>query len=236
MTKPITPAGEPERRSELLDYEALTGLPNRALLADRLAVAVAQGQRYEDLVALVVIDLNKPTEVRAALGLEAGEALTSMVAEHLRQFTRKSDTLAYIGSDLFALVMPRVRSLAQILGLTTHLMKLFDGPWELAGQSLNLVPGIGVSYYPKDGAEPAELVAQAVGAASHAPGRVTVGRTSSIRPGTLRPAIVWRWKATCVAPSRGRSSSCTTSRRSVPKTVASRASRHSCAGSMPSAA
>ena len=168
MTRPITPVGESERRVELLDYEALTGLPNRALLADRLAVAVAQAQRYEDLVALVVIDLNKPTEVRAALGLEAGEQLTSMVADHLRQFTRKSDTLAYIGSDLFAIVMPRVRSLPQILGLTTHLLKLFDGPWELAGQSLNLVPGIGVSYYPENGAEPAELVAAAVTAASHA--------------------------------------------------------------------
>jgi diguanylate cyclase (GGDEF)-like protein len=168
MSRPILPADEPERRAELLDYEALTGLPNRALLADRLAVAVAQGQRYKDLVALVVIDLNKPTEVRAALGLEAGDQLTSMVADHLRQFTRKSDTLAYIGSDLFAIVMPRVRSLAQILGLTSHLMKLFDGPWELAGQSLTLVPGVGVAYYPENGAEPAELIASAVTAASHA--------------------------------------------------------------------
>ena len=182
MTSPITPAGEPERRSELLDYEALTGLPNRALLADRLAVAVAQGQRYKELVALVIIDLNKPTEVRAALGLEAGEALTSMVADHLREFTRKSDTLAYIGSDLFALVMPRVRSLAQILGLTTHLMKLFDGPWELAGQSLTLVPGVGVAYYPENGAEPAELVAQALSAASQA------AREGERRPHLVDPA------------------------------------------------
>ena len=105
-----------------------------------------------------------------------------MVAEHLRQFTRKSDTLAYIGSDLFALVMPRVRSLAQILGLTTHLMKLFDGPWELAGQSLTLVPGVGVAYYPENGAEPAELLAQAVGAASQA------AREGERRPHLVDPA------------------------------------------------
>jgi diguanylate cyclase (GGDEF)-like protein len=182
MAKPITPPSEPERPVELLDYEALTGLPNRALLADRLTVAIAQGQRYKDLVALVVIDLNKPTEVRAALGLEAGEQLTSMVADHLRQFTRKSDTLAYIGSDLFAIVMPRVRSLAQILGLTRHLMKLFDGPWELAGQSLTLVPGVGVAYYPENGAEPAGLVAQAVTAASHA------AREGECRPHLVDPA------------------------------------------------
>ena len=182
MSGPTTPAGEPERRTEVLDDEALTGLPNRALLGDRLAVAVAQGQRYNDLVALVVIDLNKPTEVRAALGLEAGEQLTQMVADHLREFTRKSDTLAYIGSDLFALVMPRVRSLAQILGLTTHLMKLFDGPWELAGQSLTLVPGVGIAYFPENGAAPAELIAQAVTAASQA------AREGERRPQLVDPA------------------------------------------------
>jgi hypothetical protein len=58
-------------------------------------------------------------------------------------FARKSDTLTYIGSDLFAVVMPRVRNLPQILRLTTRLMKLFDGAWELAGQSLHLTPGVG---------------------------------------------------------------------------------------------
>lgn len=183
MIGPATPAGEPaEQGAEPLDYEVLTGLPNRALLGDRLAVALTQAQRYGDLVALVVIDLNKPTEVRAALGLEAGEELTQMVADHLREFTRKSDTLAYIGSDLFALVMPRVRSLVQILGLTTHLMKLFDGNWELGGQSLALVPGVGVAYYPENGTEPAELVAQAVTAASHA------AREGERRPHLVDPA------------------------------------------------
>ena len=168
--------------AEPLDYGALTGLPNRALLADRLTVAIAQGQRYGDLVALVVIDLNKSAEARAALGLEAGDELTRMVADHLRQFTRKSDMLAYIGSDLFALVMPRVRNLAQILGLTTHLMKLFDGPWELAGHALYLVPGVGVAYYPENGAEPAELLAQAATAASQA------AREGARRPHLVDPA------------------------------------------------
>ncbi len=152
----------------MLAYDAETALPNRALLADRLAVAIAQGQRYEDLVALVVLDLNVPAEVRAALGPEAGDELTGMVAAHLRQFTRKSDTLAYIGRDLFALVMPRVRTLPQILALTGHLMKLFDGPWELGGHSIHLTPGFGVAYYPENGAQAADLIAQGVTAASRA--------------------------------------------------------------------
>ena len=163
-----TPADGPDAAARLLSDDPHIGLPNRILLTDRLEVAIAQAQRYEHRAALVVIDLNKTTEVRAVLGLDAGEELTRMVADHLGVFARKSDTLAYIGSDLFAIVMPQVRDLAQILGLTIRVMKLFDGPWELAGQSLHLTPGFGVAYYPENGEAAGELIAHAVTAAGRA--------------------------------------------------------------------
>jgi predicted signal transduction protein with EAL and GGDEF domain len=68
-----------------------------------------------------------------------------MVSEHLQAFARKSDTPhPGTGSDPLAVVMPRLRDPAQILGLTTRLMKLFDGAWELADQSLHLMPAVGV--------------------------------------------------------------------------------------------
>ena len=168
MTERATPADEPDDAARLLTHDPHTGLPNRFLLSDRLEVAVAQAQRFEHLAALVVIDLNKTTEVRAALGLDAGEELTRMVSDHMKLFARKSDTLAYIGSDLFAIVMPQVRDLPQILGLTIRVMKLFDGPWELAGQSLHLSPGVGVAYYPENGEEAGELIGHAVTAAGRA--------------------------------------------------------------------
>ena len=168
MTEKTFPAGTSEELARLVHYDSFTGLPNRFLLADRLEVALAQARRHDNLVALVVIDLNKSTEVRAALGLDGSDELTRMVSEHLQVFARRSDTLAYIGSDLFAVVMPRVRDLAQILGLTTRLMKLFDGAWELAGQSLHLTPGVGISYFPENGEDVSELLAHAVTAASRA--------------------------------------------------------------------
>src|SRR5450756_37073 len=117
MTEKTIPAGTSEELARRVHYDSFTGLPNRFLHADRLEVALAQARRYDNLVALVVIDLNKSTEVRAALGLDAGDELTRLVGEHLQVFARKSDTLAYIGSELFAVVMPRVRDLAQILSL-----------------------------------------------------------------------------------------------------------------------
>lgn len=168
MTEKTFPAGTSEELARQVHHDSFTGLPNRFLLADRLEVALAQARRHDNLVALVVIDLNKSTEVRAALGLDGGDELTRMVSEHLQVFARTSDTLTYIGSDLFAVVMPRVRDLAQILGLTTRLMKLFDGAWELAGQSLHLTPGVGISYFPENGEDVSELLAHAVTAASRA--------------------------------------------------------------------
>lgn len=164
MTERLPPPGGRESDG----HDPLTGLPGRLLLADRLEVAIAQAARYEDLVALVVVDLDRTTVNRAALGLEAGEELSRMVADHLGEFVRASDTLAYIGNDLFAIVMPRVRGLPQILGLTSRLIKLFDGPWELGGQVLHLTPGVGVACWPENGAGADELLGHAMIAAGHA--------------------------------------------------------------------
>ena len=81
MTEKTTPVPTSEQPAQRVHHGAFTGLPDRFLLADRLEVALAQARRYDELVALVVIDLNKSTERRAALGLDAGDELTSMVAE-----------------------------------------------------------------------------------------------------------------------------------------------------------
>ena len=168
MTEKTFLAGMSEELAQRGHHDAFTGLPNRFLLGDRLEVALAQARRYDELVALIVIDLNKSTEVRAALGLDGGDELTRMVSERLQEFARKSDTLTYIGGDLFTVVMPRVRDLPQILRLTSRLMKLFDDAWELAGQSVHLTPGVGVSHFPKNGEDVSELLAQAVTAAGRA--------------------------------------------------------------------
>ena len=181
MTREATFRGEPVRPARLVNHEALTGLPDRALLVDFLEAAIALAQRREHLVALVVIDLNTSTEMRAALGFEGGKELTLRVADHLRQFARKSDTLAYIGGELFAIVMSQVQDLPQILSLTTRLIKLFDCAWRPAGQSLHLVPGVGVAYVPANGTDPAELIAQAATAASYA------ARESDRRPHLADP-------------------------------------------------
>jgi diguanylate cyclase (GGDEF)-like protein len=149
-------------------HDRLSGLPNRQLLSDRLQVALHQAARAKTLVAVLVVDLNKTTEARAALGRAAAEELTRVVSEQLELFVRKADTLASIGADFFAVVMPQVRSLAQVLAFSKRLMKLFDGAWQIDGQTLYLTPAVGIACYPESGTQVEELLAAAVSAAGHA--------------------------------------------------------------------
>lgn len=168
MSGQVRSTSSAESTLSLVESGCSQPLRDRELLEDRLATAIALAERYDELVALVIVDLNRSTEARAALGLASGEQLTEMVGEHLRLDARRSDTVALIGSDLFAIVMPRVESLPQMLGLTKRLIRLFDRPWELDSQVLYLSPGIGVAYYPANGLNGKELVRAAVAAASHA--------------------------------------------------------------------
>ena len=148
--------------------DSQTGLPARLLLDDRLKVALAQARRHDHIVAVVVIDLNLTTELRASIGLEPGVELTRMVGEQLLASARKSDAVAHIGSGVFAMALPRVRDLAEVLALTARLVRFFDGTWRVASRSVHLAPAIGVAYYPANGETPDDLLSHAIDAANRA--------------------------------------------------------------------
>ena len=158
--------GTPRRGDALCD--SLTGLPDRLLLVDRLAMAIAQAERGGSNVAAVALDLGRIKEIEATVGFIASDDLVALVGEHLQQFVRKADTLAYLGGDFFVIVMPTVNGIAQVLALTERLLKIFDGPFEFAGTSVVLTPGLGVALYPDDGRSVESLLAAAVGAAFRA--------------------------------------------------------------------
>jgi diguanylate cyclase (GGDEF)-like protein len=159
-------AGEAtEQAVHLATHDPLTGLPNRHLLNDRLQMAMAQADRAGSAVSIVVIDIAKTKEVSGAFGLASSEELRRLVAEHLLLFVRKADTLACLGEDFFAIVMPSAAGVEQILALTERIMKVFDGPWEIEEHTLFLTPGVGVATYPDDGTDSETLLAQAVGVA-----------------------------------------------------------------------
>lgn len=154
--------------AQLMPRDPLTGLPDRVLFADRLRSALLQAERYGDRVAVVVIRLTDAPHVRTTYGLAAGDELVRLAAEHLAAFTRASDTLAYLGNDLFAILLPRAGELAAVLGLVQRTMRLFDGHWEVAGHALHLQPAVGIACCPESGSDGETLLLAALSAADAA--------------------------------------------------------------------
>ena len=144
-------------------HDALTGLPNRVLLTDRLAQAVATLKRQPGLhVAVVFVDLDRFKWVNDSLGHESGDELLRVVASRLTEAVRAEDSVARFGGDEFVIVGAGVRSPAEGMTLAERLREAVTAPVELPGGHV-VVPtmSIGVATTDDPGADPAELLRDA---------------------------------------------------------------------------
>jgi predicted signal transduction protein with EAL and GGDEF domain len=99
-----------ERVQFLAYYDALTGLPNRTLLQDRLAKALAGARRQKDKVALLFLDLDRFKDINDSLGHSVGDLLLQEVAERLKKWGREQDTVARLGGDEFLITLTHVKT------------------------------------------------------------------------------------------------------------------------------
>jgi len=132
-------------------HDTLTGLPNRALLEDRLNVALAQAQRSGQPFAVVSLDVDRLKIINDTLGHSAGDELLKAISERLRNTTRDTDTVARVGGDEFILLMPGG---ARSVGAATIGMKVleaFHRPFKIEGREVHASPSIGIAVYPDDG-------------------------------------------------------------------------------------
>ena len=146
--------GITERENRILDLayrDALTGLPNRTLLTDRLGQALETSRRVDRPVALLLIDLDRFKEVNDLLGHRGGDALLIEFAERLKAvFKRTSDTIARMGGDEFAVLMP-TGSTAEALLLVESLMRNLEAPIPFEGHLVDIRASIGVAVFPEHG-------------------------------------------------------------------------------------
>jgi diguanylate cyclase (GGDEF)-like protein/PAS domain S-box-containing protein len=139
-------------------FDTLTGLPNRALLFDRLRQALARARREGLTCALMFLDLDKFKHINDTLGHEMGDAVLMEAARRLRASLRESDTVARLGGDEFVVLLPTVNA-AEDAGLVAEKIRAsIAHPFELSGHSLHLSASIGIAVYPADGGSEKELV------------------------------------------------------------------------------
>lgn len=138
-------------------HDALTGLPNRVLLQDRLEHGMQQLRRagYGGL-ALLIMDLDGFKEINDTLGHAIGDGLLQQLTERLLREVREGDTVARLGGDEFALLLEQVdEAAARHMG--QRILRLLEQPFEVAGQSLFVTASIGIALYPIHAQNPLEL-------------------------------------------------------------------------------
>ncbi len=152
-------------------HDAVTGLPNRLLFEDRLSQALAHAQQHHHMVAVFCIDLNRFRNVTNTLNHATGDDLIQLVAKRFETCVDKEDTLAHIGDDEFALVLPEVDNLQDAVRQAKKLIDSLRTPFRLEERDLFVTASLGVSIYPTDGHDAATLQRNANIALSRAKGK-----------------------------------------------------------------
>lgn len=147
---------------EMAFHDALTGLPNRALLLDRLSQAISAATRAKELVAVCFADLDGFKAVNDTHGHEAGDALLREIAARLLTVVRASDTAARLGGDEFVLVLTRLATKADADRILARAAEAIATPFTLAsGATVQVASSFGVVFAPEAGSDPQQLVALA---------------------------------------------------------------------------
>ncbi|SUI68620.1 diguanylate cyclase domain-containing protein [Shewanella morhuae] len=140
-----------KRLQHVANHDALTQLPNRALLDDRLAQALLSHQRDHTHFALLFIDLDNFKPINDQYGHPVGDELLVWVAKKLTKVIRGSDTVARFGGDEFVILLNRVQDLDAVTQVADNILQALSNPLIIQGVSVSISVSIGVVVYPRDG-------------------------------------------------------------------------------------
>lgn len=159
-----------QRIRQLAYYDALTGLPNRRLLEDRLNVAVSNAQRNNKQLALLFIDLDRFKRINDSLGHDIGDQLLSSIAERLKSAVRPHDTIARMGGDEFVALITDLSTPTTAVQIARRMLELLQTPVHIQEHDLVVTTSIGISVFPSDGTDSASLLRNADAAMYRAKG------------------------------------------------------------------
>jgi diguanylate cyclase len=145
----------------LATHDALTGLPNRVLLDDRIAQALTHAHRERHSFAVMLCDLDRFKLINDSLGHHAGDHLLQEVARRLTKVVRDVDTVARLGADEFIIVLSPLTSRKDAEVVAHRVIEAMQPVVEIAGITIHASPSIGIAFYPDDGSSVETLIAHA---------------------------------------------------------------------------
>jgi diguanylate cyclase (GGDEF)-like protein len=143
------------------NHDALTRLPNRTLLQDRLGHALVRAQRSHQQLAVLFIDLDHFKRINDSLGHAAGDSLLRVVAERLQTCVREEDTVARLGGDEFVILLEDLPHGELATRVACQVLQALSPPFRVAGHEFFITSSIGISVFPKDGEDVQTLLKQA---------------------------------------------------------------------------
>lgn len=147
--------------THLAKHDDLTNLPNRSLFHDYLHQALARGLRQQELVAVLFLDLDEFKSINDTLGHHSGDLVLQTIAERLRECVRKSDTVARLSGDEFAIILDSISRKEDASRVAQKIREALSKPLQLEGQEVSVTASIGISIYPTDGKHPQALLTNA---------------------------------------------------------------------------
>ncbi len=139
-------------------HDALTGLPNRELVMNRLQQGIAQAQRHREMLAVLFLDLDRFKTINDTLGHLAGDQLLHQVAGCLTETLREEDTVGRVGGDEFLILLPELSSPEDAAHVTEKIIAGLLSPFRLEGHELHVNASVGISMFPRDAKDAETLV------------------------------------------------------------------------------
>jgi diguanylate cyclase (GGDEF)-like protein len=156
-------------------HDALTRLPNRTLLVDRLDRSIAHARRNDTSCGVLFVDLDRFKEINDTYGHAAGDRLLQAVADRLKKCIRDEDTVARLSGDEFVILLPHLDSPDHVVTVAQRVLDSLGQPVTVAEERLLLAGSIGIAVYPNDGSTAVEVLASADAAMYRA--KETTGNT-----------------------------------------------------------
>ena len=145
----------------LAHYDPLTGLPNRALLADRMKTAIGNARRYSFQLAVLFVDLDRFKPINDSLGHETGDKLLKTAAKRMQSTVRQADTVSRLGGDEFVVLLSRVHAASDAARVAKNIIAALSQHYHIEGHELLLTASIGISIYPDSGKDASSLLRSA---------------------------------------------------------------------------